>query len=161
MTAFQLWHGNHTSTPLLACRHSFDLQFFCDLHVLSQAALCQNRCMFERLQQLCSSSCNFVESTYSGIVNFFDRLPTSLGFVAHQIHLCFQARTSDELQLPPHRRLYSIEDQMKLGQHWWSSSCRENRISGLPQITPASHVMIDVHPKFSLVCVYRKRLVQV
>ena len=28
-----------------------------------------------------------------------------LGFVAHHIHLCFQARMSDESQLAPHHRL--------------------------------------------------------
>ncbi len=36
---------------------------------------------------------------------FFEQNSHQLGFVAHQIHLCFQARMSDEPQLAPHPRL--------------------------------------------------------
>ncbi len=36
---------------------------------------------------------------------FFEQNSHQLGFVAHHIHLCFQARMSDESQLAPHPRL--------------------------------------------------------
>ena len=36
---------------------------------------------------------------------FFKQSPHRLGFVAHLIHLCFQARMSDASQLAPQPRL--------------------------------------------------------
>ena len=36
---------------------------------------------------------------------FFEQNSHQLGFVAHHIHLCFQARMSDESLLAPHPRL--------------------------------------------------------
>ena len=36
---------------------------------------------------------------------FFEQNAHQLGFVAHHIHLCFQARMSDESHLAPHPRL--------------------------------------------------------
>ena len=45
-------------------------------------------------------------TTNSGTLSaFFEQNSHELGFAAHHIHLCSQARMSDESQLAPHPRL--------------------------------------------------------
>ena len=44
-------------------------------------------------------------ASVSSSLHFFEQSSHQLGFVAHHIHLCFQARMSDESLLAPHPRL--------------------------------------------------------
>jgi len=47
---------------------------------------------------------------------FFEQNSHQLGFVAHHIHLCSQARMSDESLLAPHPRLSSLRSRAAEGQ---------------------------------------------
>ena len=50
------------------------------------------------------SFCYLVQTTNNKTLGSFKN-SHQLGFVAHHIHLCFQARVSDESLLAPHPRL--------------------------------------------------------